>query len=463
MQKKLNEDFIDSYCEKFAAKVTADFFKDGIEVITGKEILNVTPSKQVNFFVIKLLFRYWQEETKKLESPFFNYKHDEVRQAMIQFMNVLSQHIEINRTKFELLLNHAVKDTIYLVAAPEAYVEIDLESRGVDKITEKSIEGTVKYLRVHKKEIHNFLSDMKGLTIDDVIDEIPEEFDDFDTTEAVVEECKLLAKVLEINADTVLSDDPNIDDFDEDDLFEPGEEDLVSERPKANKTVPDAQVESDIEISSDDETMADEDFGDSSKGNGRVAEETVDEEEEENNDIEISNDEDEEDEEELIEIKDEIEENFEESEEDNLIAEIESEVDESEEEENNDEDEEDEKKETVRHPNVLDEEDEDDFPEKTINDQFEKKEETVADHLESSNKGGNLLELISVNHRYMFIQELFHNDKKEFENALFELEEFATFDESVEFLVQGYAKQNEWNMQSDEVKELLKVLFRRFR
>ena len=105
----------------------------------------------------------------------------------------------------------------------------------------------------------------------------------------------------------------------------------------------------------------------------------------------------------------------------------------------------------------------DDTPERTVNDQFEKKEETVAEHLESSKKEGSLLEMISVNHRYMFIQELFNNDKNEFENALFELEEFGSFDESVEFLVQGYAKHNEWNMQSDEVKELLKVLFRRFR
>ncbi|MEM7297884.1 MAG: hypothetical protein AAF391_06420, partial [Bacteroidota bacterium] len=142
MQKKLNEDFIDSYCEKFAAKVATDFFSKGKDVITGKEILNVTPSKQVNFFVIKLLFRYWQEETKKLESPFFNYKHDEVRQAMIQFMNVLSQHIEINKDKFETLMNHAIKDTIYLASMPQAYVEIDLDSRGVEVIRDKSIEGT---------------------------------------------------------------------------------------------------------------------------------------------------------------------------------------------------------------------------------------------------------------------------------------------------------------------------------
>lgn len=416
MQKKLNEDFIDGYCEKFASKVTADFFKDGKDVITGKEILKVTPSKQVNFFVIKLLFRYWQEETKKLESPFFNYKHEEVRQAMIQFMNVLSQHIEINRDKFETLLNHAVKDTIYLAAMPQAYVEIDLDSRGVESIKEKSVEGTVKYLKIHKKEIQNFLSDMKGLTIDDVIDELPEEFDDFDTTDAVNEECALLSQVLEITFEKVFSDDPEMDEFDEDDLFEPGEEDLVDERPKFKKTAPDANEESaDVEINAEDDAMAEEDFDENPSS-----------------------------------VKKEPEEEIEETQEPS--------------EEQEDEEDEEEPKREVRTPVMLEDDDkEDDFPEETINKQFEKEEETLAEHHEKAPKEGSILSLISLNHRYMFIKDLFRNDKNEFENALSELEEYDSFDASVEFLVQGYAKHNEWDMQSDEVKEFLKVLFRRFR
>lgn len=427
MQKKLNEDFIDGYCEKFASKVTAEFFKDGKDVITGKEILKVTPSKQVNFFVIKLLFRYWQEETKKLESPFFNYKHEEVRQAMIQFMNVLSQHIEINREKFETLLNHAVKDTIYLAAMPQAYVEIDLDSRGVEKIAEKSVEGTVKYLKIHKKEIQNFLSDMKGLTIDDVIDELPEEFDDFDTTKAVEEECKLLSKVLEITAEKVFSDDPAIDEdeFDEDDLFAPGEEDLVSEsRPSPfKKTAPDSHKESEgVKMSADDEAMNEEDIEDEPP---KKAESTVEEK------------------------KKTVEQLSEPKEEEKVEEQPE---------------EEEEPKKKVQTPVMLEDEDkEDDFPEETINNQFEKEEESLAEHHEKAPKKGGILELISLNHRYMFIKELFRNDKNEFENALYELEQYDSFDDSVEFLVQGYAKHNEWDMQSDEVKEFLKVLFRRFR
>ncbi|MBC6400760.1 MAG: hypothetical protein GDA51_03865 [Ekhidna sp.] len=381
MQRKPNEDFIDGYCEKFAAKVSTNFFKSGRQVITGKQILNVTPSKQVNFFVIKLLFRYWQEETKKLESPFFNYKHEEVRSAIVQFMNVLSQHIEIEHERFELLLNHAVKDTIYLAAMPQAYVEIDLDSRGVDQIHDKAIEGTVKYLNIYKKKIFKFLSDMKGLTIDDVVDELPDEFSEFDTTDAVEELCGQLAPILEISIEKIYSEDPYTDDFDEDDLPEPGEEDLVEAPVRPEKTAPEMQIgHTEMKVSVEDNIMKDEEI-----------------------------------------------------EEDLFVRPVSKRT---------------EKKER---------------PSESVSSEKEEEEQSPAEHHESRMKDSKILELISINHRYLFIKELFRNDKHEFEQALRELEKYNSFDESVEFLVQSYARHNEWDMQSDEVKEFLKVLFRRFR
>ncbi len=422
MQRKLNEDFIDSYCEKFAAKVSTGFFMGNKKVISGKEILEVTPSKQVNFFVIKLLFRYWQEETKKLESPFFNYKHEEVRQAMIQFMNVLSQHIEINRAKFETLLNHAVKDALYLTAMPQAYIEIDLDSRGVEQITDKAIEGTIKYLKTYKKEIHDFLKDMKGLGIDDVIDELPDEFEDFDTVEAVTELSKNLSPVLEISLEKIYSEDPDIEDFDEDDLFVPGEEDLVeAPRKRRPRRIREYHKEDkDVVINDDDSEMEDEEITEDAFGSMPPREEK----EEASSQV---------------------------LEEEPVTEEVED-VEEAE------------PKKPIDPPVLLEEEEkEDEFPQETINEQFEKNEETLAEHHESSRKGDSILELISLNHRYMFIKELFLNDKNQFEQALAELEDFDSFDSSVEFLVQSYAKHNEWNMQSDEVKEFLKVLFRRHR
>ncbi|MEM6643443.1 MAG: hypothetical protein AAF616_10720 [Bacteroidota bacterium] len=420
MPKKLNEDFLDSYCEKFASGVAAKFFVGGKKVISGKEILEVTPSKQVNFFVIKLLFRYWQEETKKLESPFFNYKHEEVRQAMIQFMNVLSQHIEINRPKFETLLNHAVKDALYLASMPQAYIEIDLDGRGVEQITDKAIEGTTKYLNIYKKEIHDFLKDMKGLSIDDVLDELPDEFETFDTTDAVMELSARLSKVLEITLEKIYSEDPDIEDFDEDDLFVQGEEDLVetpSKQRKPRRSREYHRENKEVEITHDDLEMEDEEITEDAYGTITPASpDTSEKQTESNADTEKG------------EILDSVDEK------------------------------------AVEAPVMLDEEEkEDEFPQETINQQFEGEQETLAEHHESVRKGDSILELISLNNRYMFIKELFQNDKDQFEKALAELEDFSSFDESVEFLVTSYARHNEWDMQSDEVKEFLKVLFRRHR
>lgn len=419
MNRKLNGDFIDSYCEKYASIVSSGFFVGSKKVISGKEILEVTSSKQVNFFVIKLLFRYWQEETKKLESPFFNYKHEEVRVAMVQFMNILSQHIEINRAKFERLLNHAVKDAIYLCSMPQAYIEIDLDSRGVDYITDKVIEGTVKYLKTYKKEIYEFLNDMKGLTIDEVIDELPDEFEDFDTTEAVTQLVDLLSPTLGITLEKIYSEDPEIEDFDEDDLFVQGEEDLVdtSRKRRPSRIREYHKEDKNVVISNDDEEMEDEE----------IVEDTFDEVE-------------------PLQPKPE-----------KLARELHVPSEK-------------EKLDAIVPPkatpieSLQEEEDiEEELESDTINKQFEKKEETIAEHLESKKKEDAILDMISLNQRYMFIKELFLDDKRQFHQALTQLEGFDSFDSSVEFLVQNYAKDNEWNMQSDEVKEFLKILFRKHR
>jgi len=100
---------------------------------------------------------------------------------------------------------------------------------------------------------------------------------------------------------------------------------------------------------------------------------------------------------------------------------------------------------------------------KTINEKFEKDESvTLADHHQQS-KVTSIMEAISVNNRYMFVNDLFEGDKEEFTDAIERIEECESFDEAVEILVQEYARNYDWDMNSDEVKELLKVVFRKFR
>lgn len=463
MQKKLNEDFIDSYCEKFASKVTDSFFSDDKITISGKEILEITPSKQTNFFVIKLLFRYWQGETKKLESPFFNYENEHVKEALTEFMNVLSQHIEVHKNGFQMLLNHAVKDTLYLASSPQAYLEIDLEDRRVDNIDQEVIDETLKYLKIYKSDIKNFMSDMRGLTIDDIIDELPEEFDSFDSFSGLSKEAKTLSEVLEIDPNMVMMDelpdgfeDEDEEVFDNDDLIKE-----TLEKEKAEKEKAEEEVVIPKNMKWEDESVRG--FGEDTAELAATPEPSapqVKEEELQESYFAAASKEIEEEQvaEELakepVAMVEEVEvpgnQELEDPKEDATINDISAE-----------------EKQSLEDSgfNWIEKEDEESKEEpevKTINDQFDPPEKTVADHHQEANPN-SMMELISVNHQFMFVKELFNDDKISFQNALIELEDYDTFDDAVEFLVQTYAKEFKWDMQSTEVKELLKVLFRKFR
>jgi len=459
MQKKLNEDFIDSYCEKFASKITDSFFTGDKISITGKEILKVTPSKQANLFIVKLIFQYWQGESKKLESPFFNYENDGVKDALVEFMNVLSQNIEVHKNRFQLLLNHAVKDAIYLAASPQAYLEIDLDGVDVDKIDDAFIEENIKYIKIYKKEIQNFLSDMRGLSAQDAIDELTDEFEPFDPTAGLTAEVKLLSDILPIKSDQVLSesfpedfDEFDDDVFDNDEPDEPAVNDENEARFKAAEKARESPTGTEIDVKN--EMSGGMKWGDDN--DELLVEKSAPEiEEEPGSDQRMT----EPFEEESFETESRAEEPVAEPKEETMAEEESvSETDETE------------SKEEKLSPQLEEEPsepeeqptDEEQSNAETINDQFEKPEKTVVEDLEEK-KASSMMELISVNHQFMFVKELFKDDQVSFQNALYELEDYDTFDDAVEFLVQGYAKEFTWDMQSNEVKELLKVLFRKFR
>lgn len=440
MQKKLNEDYIDSYCEKFASKVTDSFFTGEKTTITGKEILTVTPSKQTNLFIIKLLFRYWQGETKKLESPFFNYEHDEVKDALQEFMNVLSQHIEVHKNGFQMLLNHALKDTLYLLASPESYVEMDLEDRQIEEITEEVMNDSLKYLRIYKREIGDFLSDMRGLSIDDALDELQEEFEEFYTLDELEKESEILSQVTKLEPKKVFSE-VLPEDFEEDEEFD--NDALIAAAEQEEKK----EVQEDVKPKESEEVAVPADMNWEDSGI-----KAFDDEEESDGPTEV-------DYTGLVEFlsgPDEEEENDEAA----AVEKTKDEIPESVNEDPIPQPEEGVTEEAPKEEKVQEKDTEEEPA--TINDQFEKKEKTIVEHHEEE-KGASIMSMISVNLQYMFVKELFKDDQVSFQNALYELEEQETFDDSVEFLVQGYAKEFKWDMQSTEVKEFLKVLFRKFR
>ena len=449
MQRKLNEEYIREYSEQFSEKITSDIFEQQ-ETISGKEILSCTPSRQVNLFIIKLLFQNWQEEMKRLESPFFNYKAAEVRKAMVQFMNTLSQHIEVDGDHFIELAENATRQTLLLAADPSAYIRQEFGALENAQLSEKVTKPMIKYIKLHHETISDLFDEYKDSSIDQFFEELDELLAEYDTEPVLEDVVELLNQVCPITTDR---------------LFEPEEKEEADSKDVTNELpVPDLVEEE------QDETV-DEEQDTESSNIPKEEDPEINEVAELENDEQVSEEIEEENKEEAADEEEEIAET--------PTAEEHEEHEEADEAEDTTEEEPAQVEEPADKP-IHDEADEANSEEEdelasssinerfsaepeTVNKQFERSSEaTIAEQLEKT-KVDSIMEAISVNHQYMFTKELFEGDRASFNQAISEIDECDSFDDAVEMIVQNHAKARSWDMNSDEVKELLKVVFRKFR
>ena len=475
MQRKLNTSFFDQYSASFSEKISEDAFK-GKQSITGKDILSVTPSKQVNFFILKILFTRWQEEMKRLESPYFNFKDAGVRKAMVAFMNTLSQKISMERSHFEPLVKMAVGDTLMMLADPAGYLAIDFSDKEPDDdLTEKASKTFLKYVKLHKYHYEQLLDKYMGSTLEMLLAKADVYFSEADLQEATQNECVVLSEVEKVTFTDLFEDD--LDDFDDDDdaeeesiedgfaneaVFAMDAELELEEAPEPE--VQEAEEDGVIDETPEPKEIQEEEVHDEKTDEiERISEASEQQEEEAEDDYEYEDEDEDEDEDAYVSMDEAEDESSswevivrEPAKEEPVTPSV---VEEKEEEAAKQEAE---KKEAQQEKEQQQLNEKLAAPRRTINDRFEEEKVSLADHHQQA-KVNNVMEAISVNNRYMFTQELFNGDKEEFQKAIARVEICESFDAAVELLVQDYSKLYHWDMNSDEVKELLKVVFRKFR
>lgn len=166
MDNILNRAGIKSYSERFTKKVLDEFFKDN-QNISGEEIKNLTPIKQVNLFVIKGLFETWQQEVSKLDSPYFDYSAESVQRSIESFMNVLSQNISIKRENFEPLLIKATEESILIIFSPfDFYVHFTDHSEG--EVSLDNLGKIGRYIRVNQNIFNALLAKIQIAKLDKI-------------------------------------------------------------------------------------------------------------------------------------------------------------------------------------------------------------------------------------------------------------------------------------------------------
>ncbi len=148
MNHSLDLSALEQYSQTFSEEVAREVYARQSRV-SGPDILSLTPVKQVNLFVIKALFDQWQQEIDRLESPYFDYDHEEVQVALEEFMNTLSRHISVPEPQLHTLLLTATQDTLLLLLSPPTYYERVLERLGREQLHAEDVRGWVKYVKVN--------------------------------------------------------------------------------------------------------------------------------------------------------------------------------------------------------------------------------------------------------------------------------------------------------------------------
>lgn len=181
MDEKISLESIARYSDAYSEKVLNDFFSTKAK-ITGPEILKLCNIQQVNLFVVGELFKNWKTETKSIKSPYFDYDNPEVKEALENLMEKLSNNISIDRTHFAPLFQQAVRQTLLVVFDPYDFFSLIVSGEN-NKLQVAPFRESLRYLKVNKAPLERMLqrleekgvSEISGNEAFAILDQILEE------------------------------------------------------------------------------------------------------------------------------------------------------------------------------------------------------------------------------------------------------------------------------------------------
>jgi hypothetical protein len=166
MDEKISLEAIALYGDNYSEKVVKGFFNRK-EKITGQEILSLTNVQQVNLFIIKELFKAWKEEQKKIKSSFFDYESEEVKEALQNLMNLLSNNILIDQVHFQPLVKKAVSQALMAIFDPYDYYSMLVTGMN-NKLEVSSFREEIRYLKINKAPLERMLQKLEEQNVSEV-------------------------------------------------------------------------------------------------------------------------------------------------------------------------------------------------------------------------------------------------------------------------------------------------------
>jgi len=149
MPNSLNPIALNQYAARFSTTVLNEVYRSQ-DIVTGAQLLKLTPVRQVNLGMLNRLFEQWKSNAESFRSVFFDFDNEEVKEALQAFMNTASQHIAVKRSDLEPIFQDSVKDALKLLFTPEVYFEEKIRVPADSEFNQEKAEQLVKYTHIHR-------------------------------------------------------------------------------------------------------------------------------------------------------------------------------------------------------------------------------------------------------------------------------------------------------------------------
>lgn len=162
MEYKINQQALSQYTDTLTKKFIDNYFSAAVTQVNGAQILKFTKIELVDLFAIKILFEKWKKETDAIKSPYFNYQSEEVKEALAEFMAVLSRNILVHKDHFEPLLKEAISHSLSFILQPLEYIKSQIlsPSKGIGNEELKDLQ---KYFKVHKSLVNGIFTQIQNV------------------------------------------------------------------------------------------------------------------------------------------------------------------------------------------------------------------------------------------------------------------------------------------------------------
>lgn len=378
MTYKWDATITENYAEKLAEKICAENYID-TDVLDGPQLLELTPVRQVNLFILKELYTNWQAEMAKLESVYFDFKHPEVQSALSDFMNFVSEFIAVRQKELSPLLQKSIFKTIQLGLLPKEFFRDEANYQLQSKLSKQWIEKNKRYFTLNKWVINGLsaASESKQSISAFELDELLDKLSNANKLDEINEILSVLALIVPTPSELIYN-----------------EPQPVVAVPKTTKSFFDSLIEEKI----------------------------------------------------VEKIRPAVASPIPEIPQANPVTKAVEEIIST-------------QKVTEKSEN------------KRVNERFENGLQSLNDKANNAgvvtdyhrlSKIESIRKTISINQKFLFINNLFNGNIEAFNDALSEFDALTTFDEALTLVEKRYANQLLWDLQSAEVEEFLDILKRRF-